>query len=175
MHAGPPGGGGEGLHHSGTAQDGDTAQHSQPGVGGLLGDFLPVRNRHPGHESGVGVQPGTAGGIADRLGHHPARHAGDGRLPHLDAGSRAVHGTHSGAAGNSEAIPFRVEGDGDADFRAVGGVRVVAAILDDRTEDLPVVQPFAAVDLKCRVLSDGETDGHLRNGEGGISRSAEQR
>ena len=60
-------------------------------------------------------------------------HAGNGRLPHFDAGPRSGDGAHSGPTGNSEAIPFLVSGDGDTDFRPVSGVRVVAAVLDYRT------------------------------------------
>ena len=167
MDAGPPGGGGKGLHNSGAAQNGYPAQHSQAGIGGLQGDLLAAGDRDLGHEAGFGVQASVLGRRANGLGHHPARNACHRRLSHLYSRSRAGDGADPWAAGDFQAGLVGRAVHGDADFGAVGGVGVVATVLNDGAEHPLVINPLAAVDVESGVLSHGQVDGHIPGGLSG--------
>ena len=127
VDAGPPGRRAEGLHHARAAQDADAAQHAQPRVGGLLGNFLAIGHGDAGPHAGIRRPAAFHQPFGHGLGHHPPGHPGNRRFSHFNPGAGSGYSAHAGAAGDLQ--PLVAVGQSpytDDDFGAVGDVGVVA-------------------------------------------------
>ena len=101
VDAGPPGGSGVGLHHAGAAQNGDAAQHAQPGVGGFQRNLFAAGHRHLDDDVLARRQSGGGGPGQGGFGNHPAGDAGNSRFAHLNAGAGPGNGAHPRPAGDA--------------------------------------------------------------------------
>ena len=172
MDAGPPGGGGKGLHYAGAAQDGDAAQDAQAGISGFGGDFRAARHRQLHYKSAIGGQSLSRGRGGYGFGNHPPGDAGNGRFPHRYAGAGPGHRANALAANNADAAGGigRIQRNGGADFRAVGNIRIIAAILDHGAGyGIPGRRPLAADYRKGYIIAHRQMDGY-----GGHRAAAEQ-
>ena len=136
LHAGPPGRGGERPDDAGGAEDRDTADDAEPGVGGLARHPLAVRDRDDDRDSALG----QVDGLADGLGDHRAGHRVDGRAAQLEPEARLGDHAHAHAAVQLEAR-LAAPAHGGGQPRAVGHVGVVTGVLDHHGLGFGLVRP----------------------------------
>ncbi len=128
MDGGDVGGAGEGPDDAGGAQNGEAAEDAEAGVHGALGDALAVVDAH-GDGEAAGV-PVLGGEREEMLTDHAPRDRINGRFAHGHGQPAARDGAHAGA-GAKPYVFVRLRRDSRPDPGTVGGVGVVAAVLDD--------------------------------------------
>ena len=97
-------------------------------------------------------------GLGYGLDYHAPGHPGNGRFTHLDTGARTGHSSHTRSAGDAHSgACVRVQRDRGANLSAVGGVGVVASILDDGAGHLAaIVRGLAAVNIESNGPANGQ-------------------